>query len=140
VIHATQQQDWRGYPRRRRVGSKWGVTGNSLVQGALPKHLRYAKVKKTLVKGLSERVRGDIKGVPVPSLPSLRRQAGLSQRALAERAGLGRNTISRLEQGANARYETITLLAQALQVPPTRLIKGPRLRRPKPLSEGTKHS
>ena len=96
-------------------------------------------MKKTLVRGLSERVRGDIKGVPVPGLPSLRRQAGLSQRALAERAGLGRNTISLLEQGANARYETIALLAQALQVPPTRLIKPPRPRRPKSLLEGPEH-
>lgn len=109
------------------------------MQGLPPKRLRYAKVEKTLVRGLSERVRGDVKGVPVPGLPSLRRQAGLSQRALAERAGLGRNTISRLEQGANARYETISLLAQALQVPPSRLIKAPRSRRPKSPPEGIQH-
>lgn len=109
------------------------------MQGLPPKRLWYAKVDKTLVRGLSEHVRGDVKGVPVPGLPSLRRQAGLSQRALAERAGLGRNTISRLEQGANARYETITLLAQALQIPPTRLIKAPRTRRPNSPPEGAQH-
>ncbi len=121
------------------MGGIWGSIGNLLVHGPSLKSARYAKVEKTLVRGLSVRVRSDIKGVPVPGLPSLRRQAGLSQRALAERAGLGRNTISRLEQGANARYETITLLAQALQVPPTRLIKPPRPRRHKTLPEGLEH-
>ena len=62
-------------------------------------------------------------GVPVPQLAFLRKQAGLSQRRLAERARVSRQTINRLEQGANARYDTIELLAQALQVTPARLIK-----------------
>lgn len=64
-------------------------------------------------------------GVPVPQLAHLRKRAGLSQQALAERAGLSMQTISRLERGANARYVTITLLAQALQVSPARLIRTP---------------
>jgi transcriptional regulator with XRE-family HTH domain len=38
----------------------------------------------------------------------------MSQLELAERAGVGKNTISRLEQGGNARYDTIEKLAQAL--------------------------
>lgn len=50
----------------------------------------------------------------MPRLAILRNRAGLSQRELADQAGLGRNTISRLEQGANARYDTIDKLAQAL--------------------------
>ena len=62
-------------------------------------------------------------GVPVPQLARLRKRAGLSQRALAARAGLSMQTISRLERGANARYVTIELLAQTLQVAPARLIK-----------------
>lgn len=62
-------------------------------------------------------------GVPVPQLTTLRKQTGISQRTLAERARLCVQTISRLEQGANARYDTIELLAQALQVTPARLIK-----------------
>jgi transcriptional regulator with XRE-family HTH domain len=53
-------------------------------------------------------------GVPVPRLATLRKRAGMSQRELAERAGVGKNTISRLEQGGNARYDTIEKLAQAL--------------------------
>lgn len=62
-------------------------------------------------------------GVPVPQLATLRKNAGLSQRTLAERARLCVTTISRIEQGANARYDTIELLAQALNVPTTRLIR-----------------
>jgi transcriptional regulator with XRE-family HTH domain len=66
---------------------------------------------------------GRSNGVPVPQLAFLRKQAGLSQRGLAERARLSRQTINRLEHGANARYDTIELLAQALKVTPTRLVR-----------------
>jgi transcriptional regulator with XRE-family HTH domain len=62
-------------------------------------------------------------GVPVPQLATLRRQAGISQRVLAMQSGLCMQTVSRLEQGANARYDTIHLLAQALHVSPSRLIR-----------------
>lgn len=72
------------------------------------------------------RVGGNTKGVPVPSLARLRKQVGMSQRALAERAGVGRNTISRLEHGANAHYGTIDKLVEALGTTRTRLIKLPR--------------
>lgn len=65
-------------------------------------------------------------GVPVPQLILLRKQACLSQRALAERAKLCIQTISRLEHGANARYDTIDLLAQALNVEPEHLLRRPR--------------
>lgn len=65
-------------------------------------------------------------GVPVPQLARLRKQAGLSQRALAERARVSRQTINRLEHGANARYDTITLLTQALKVSPAHLVRRPR--------------
>ncbi|HLW01603.1 MAG TPA: helix-turn-helix transcriptional regulator [Ktedonobacterales bacterium] len=66
---------------------------------------------------------GRTNGVPVPQLASLRKRAGLSQRALAERARVSRHTISRLEQGAIARYTTIALLAATLHVTPPRLIR-----------------
>jgi transcriptional regulator with XRE-family HTH domain len=65
-------------------------------------------------------------GVPVPQLVTLRKNAGLSQRTLAERARLCVQTISRLEQGANARFDTVELLAQALNIPPARLTRRPR--------------
>ena len=72
------------------------------------------------------RVGGNTKGVPVPALAQLRKQAGMSQSALAERAGVGRNTISRLEHGANAHYGTIDKLVEALGTTRSRLIKPSR--------------
>src|SRR5690348_1527431 len=72
--------------------------------------------------------RGRTNGVPVPQLTLLRKHAGFSQRALAERAKVSRQTINRLEQGANARYDTIKRLAQALKVTPARLVRPARQR------------
>ncbi len=69
---------------------------------------------------------GRTNGVPVPQLICLRKRAGFSQRALAERAKVSRQTINRLEQGANARYDTIKRLAQALKVTPARLVRRSR--------------
>jgi len=59
----------------------------------------------------------------VPGLAALRKQEGLSQKELAERSGVGKATISRLERGANARYDTIDKLAEALGTTRKRLIK-----------------
>ena len=71
---------------------------------------------------------GRTNGVPVPQLALLRKHAGLSQRALAEQASVSRQTINRLEQGANARYDTIKRLAQVLKVAPARLVRQTRQR------------
>lgn len=68
-------------------------------------------------------------GVPVPRLAAVRKRAGLSQRVLAEMAGVSEQTISRLERGANARFTTIALLAQALHIPPIRLLRRPHRKR-----------
>jgi transcriptional regulator with XRE-family HTH domain len=65
-------------------------------------------------------------GVPVPQLATLRKRLGLSQGELAERAGLTRTTITRLEQGGIARYQTIDKLASALNMTRQRLIRVPR--------------
>lgn len=66
------------------------------------------------------------KGVPVPQLEALRKRAGISQEELAERAGLARTTITRLEQGGIARYQTIDKLAGALHTTRERLIRPKR--------------
>ena len=65
------------------------------------------------------------RGIPLPRLAALRRQAGLSQVQLATKAKLSRKTICRLEQGANARYDTIAHLAVALRISRKQLIGLP---------------
>ena len=78
------------------------------------------------IGGVYSSVAGRTRGVRVPSLALLRKQAALSQAELAEQAGVARITISRLEQGANARYDTIDKLAEALGTTRFRLTKRPR--------------
>jgi transcriptional regulator with XRE-family HTH domain len=61
-----------------------------------------------------------------------RRRTGMSQRALAEVAGLSLDSISKLERGKRSPNLTaICLLARALEVKPSELIDG--LRPPRPL-------
>ena len=67
-------------------------------------------------------VAAESKGVPVPGLAPLRKQAGFSQEELAARSGVGRATISRLEQGGRGYYDTIDKLARALRVSRRRLL------------------
>ncbi len=66
----------------------------------------------------------DTRGVPVPGLAALRKRAGFSQEELARRSGIGRVTISRLERGANAHYDTIEKLARALKTSRRRLLEA----------------
>jgi transcriptional regulator with XRE-family HTH domain len=54
-----------------------------------------------------------------PALVIFRVAAGLSQRQLAEAAGLARHTVCRLERGKHSpRPETVHALAEALDLPP----------------------
>lgn len=62
----------------------------------------------------------------MPSLALFRKRAALSQGELAARAGIGRATISRLERGGSASFETIERLAKALGKERTQLIQKPR--------------
>ena len=56
----------------------------------------------------------------------LRVERMLSQEALAERSGVGRDTISRIENGhtQNVQYRTVARLAKALEVDPVELLEG----------------
>ena len=55
----------------------------------------------------------------------LRVRRELSQEALAERSGVGRDTISRIENGHthNVQYRTVARLAKALEVDPVELLE-----------------
>lgn len=64
----------------------------------------------------------------VPRLYHLRRDALLSQRELAQRAGIRQATVSQLERGGMAHPATIRKLAAALGVEPGLLMRVPRPR------------
>ncbi len=61
-------------------------------------------------------------------LRELREDALLSQRDLAERAGVSQTTIVHAEQGRDVRFVTVRKLAEALGVPAEELVKPPRRR------------
>lgn len=65
------------------------------------------------------------RGIPLPALRQLRRSRGLSQRDLAELAGVSPGTVFRLENGLRGAYPTtMTKLASALGVQPKELVRG----------------
>ncbi len=65
------------------------------------------------------------KGVPLPGLRELRRRRGLSQREVAEMAGVMQDTISQLETERRGAYpRTIKRLCSALQATPEDLTRG----------------
>ncbi len=61
-------------------------------------------------------------GICLPMLTEIRRRKLLSQVELAARAGLGKNTVLRLENGSGAQYGTVRKLAEALGVEPRDLM------------------
>jgi transcriptional regulator with XRE-family HTH domain len=61
--------------------------------------------------------------VNVDKLKELRIDEGLSQRALAQRAGLSQTSIWKIEQGGGANPATLKKLADVLGVRPTDLVK-----------------
>jgi DNA-binding Xre family transcriptional regulator len=61
--------------------------------------------------------------VRVPALLHWRMQRGVTQLQLAERSGVGRATIARLENNGEARLSTVGRLAAALEIKPPDLMK-----------------
>jgi len=58
-------------------------------------------------------------------LRQLREERALRQDELAERAGVGKNTVNRLEKNhTEPHMTTIRKLAQALEVDPAELVRG----------------
>jgi transcriptional regulator with XRE-family HTH domain len=65
----------------------------------------------------------------LPQLRAVRNRRALTQADLAERAGVGRVTIARIETGAaGAHPSTVRKLAAALGVEPSTLMRAPRSR------------
>ena len=57
-------------------------------------------------------------------LKELRIDQGLSQRALADRAGLSQTSVWKIERGGGANPATLKKLADVLGIRPTELVKG----------------
>ncbi len=74
----------------------------------------------------------------LPHLRGLRQQAVLSQEQLAERSGVARDTISKLETGRRKAYPTtIRKLAAGLEVEPGLLFGGVEYHDAEPPKEGS---
>ena len=74
----------------------------------------------------------------LPHLRGLRQRAVLSQEQLAERSGVARDTISKLETGRRKAYPTtIRKLAAGLEVEPGLLFGGVEYRDAEPPAEGS---
>lgn len=72
----------------------------------------------------------------LPHLRGLRMRAVLSQEQLAERSGVARDTISKLETGRRGAYPTtIRKLAAGLEVEPQLLLGGVEYRDEEPEAE-----
>ena len=66
--------------------------------------------------------RRHLHGIPVPYLRVWRFKRLLTQRELAEQAGVRQRTICRAEKGQNSTFATIKKLAIALEISPERLL------------------
>jgi transcriptional regulator with XRE-family HTH domain len=74
-----------------------------------------------------ERARCPNRGTPLPTLRTLRRSKGLSQKDLGELAGVSAGTVYRLENGLRGAYPgTVRKLASALDVSPAELVREHR--------------
>ncbi len=75
----------------------------------------------------------------IPHLRSFRRRAIMSQEELAERSGVARDTISKLESGRRKAYPTtIRKLAAGLDVEPQLLLGGVEYFEEEPPEEPTR--
>ena len=65
------------------------------------------------------------RGIPLPGLRPARQRLGLTQRQLASRAGLGQETVCKLESLHRGAYpQSLQKLAVALGVSPGDLVEG----------------
>jgi transcriptional regulator with XRE-family HTH domain len=75
----------------------------------------------------------------LPHLRNLRRRAVMSQEDLAEKSGVARDTISKLETGQRGAYpSTIRKLAAGLEVEPGMLLGGVEYLEEEPVEDAPK--
>jgi transcriptional regulator with XRE-family HTH domain len=80
----------------------------------------------------------EVTRMDLPHLRGLRQRAILSQEQLAERSGVARDTISKLETGRRKAYPvTIRKLAAGLEVEPRLLLGGVEYHDAEPPAEGS---
>lgn len=85
-----------------------------------------------MVEGACMAPRNSPRGVTVPYLGEWRRARLMTQRELAEKAGVSRPTIARGEAGGSISYVHVRALADALSVSPDALrYEGPEARQGK---------
>lgn len=77
----------------------------------------------SLQEFVSRIIRRSVTTVPLPGLLHHRTMAALTQEQLADRAGVERLTVSRLERGKRASMTTVRKLADALGVLPVQLME-----------------
>jgi len=83
----------------------------------------------------------EVRAMDIPHLRSFRRRAIMSQEELAERSGVARDTISKLESGRRKAYPTtIRKLAAGLDVEPRLLVGGIEYLDEEPAEEATRRS
>jgi transcriptional regulator with XRE-family HTH domain len=67
------------------------------------------------------------RGIPLPALRAMRRSMALSQKGLAELAGVSATTVRQVENGRRGSYpSTLRKLSEALGVTPAALAQGHR--------------
>ena len=83
------------------------------------------RILRVVDRELARRLKGDLKARFGENVRVARAEAGLSQTRLAERAGVRRTHISRIETGnANATLETVAIVARAVGQDPNQLLGG----------------
>jgi transcriptional regulator with XRE-family HTH domain len=83
------------------------------------------RILRVVDRAFARRLKGDLKARFGENVRTARTEAGLSQAQLAERAGVRRAYISRIETGnGNVKLETVATISRAVGQDPNQLLGG----------------
>ncbi|HEY3835469.1 MAG TPA: helix-turn-helix transcriptional regulator [Bryobacteraceae bacterium] len=83
------------------------------------------RILRVVDRAFARRLKGDLKARFGTNVRTARTEAGLSQAQLAERAGVRRAYISRIETGnGNVKLETVATISRAVGQDPNQLLGG----------------